>query len=108
MSRPKGSKNKPKTTDVTTSPITEKRPRGRPRKSTIGQPVVAIKVVAQPRVLPNNLCEDNDGEYTRTLDLPELEEDTHGYINSFESTRWTSDDWGGGYDSFSIGTDSNY
>lgn len=100
MARPKGSKNKPKGTGVIA--VSEKRPRGRPRKNAV-----------TARVLPNTELEgDGSSANLKAGDLPEVDDDYPiTTIDSFGGgRRWTSDDWGGGsgFDRFSIGIDSMY
>jgi hypothetical protein len=116
MARPKGSKNRNKE-NVIEAVQTEKRPRGRPRK--IPTELVEVKEKrprGRPRknqinskVQPNTNLEEFPEKSISKNSLPEIEEDYSSVMDSYSTTRWTSDDWSGSnFDNFSIGSDYMY
>ena len=87
MGRPRGSKNKPKSTHVTV----EKRPRGRPCKLVNAQLVV----------------QDDQITTHASFEFMEIDEDETITSETFGSRGWSSDETFG-LDQFSIGMDAMY
>jgi hypothetical protein len=107
MGRPKGSKNKVKL-DTPTVLVTEKRPRGRPRKNALPGIITAATKKVPQKTYPNT----NTDEYEDDMDVDKLnppEIDGDDYVFEPRTTRWTSDDFGNGdFDNFSISSESFY
>ena len=104
-------------TEVEQDPTAEivKRPRGRPRKNPVDITPKVKRPRGRPRkdsnekILPNTNLEDTEGSINTTnLDLPEIEANDTEVITTFRQQNWSSDDWSGGLDRFSIGIDSMY
>ena len=117
MPRPKGSKNKPMTT-TQVGEIVVKRPRGRPRKTinTAVPTIIAKRPRGRPRkdtldnkVLPNTNLEDfeNDSVNLEKIELPEIDEESTSIVETYKP-KWSTDDWNGGLENFSISIDRLY